>query len=74
MHPIEKYRLEHGITYHNLAKLLGFKSRSTVFQHVSGTRGLTAEAALRYHRILGIPLPELRPDLWPPEEEKREGS
>lgn len=43
---------------------------STVWRHFSGKRKITAEYALRYHKALGIPLSELRPDLWPPEPEK----
>lgn len=39
---------------------------NTVYQHVYGKRRMTADAALRYEEKLGIPRSELRPDLWPP--------
>ena len=37
----------------------------TIYQHTRGWRGVSAEAALRYERLLGIPRAVLRPDLWP---------
>lgn len=40
----------------------------TLRQHLKGTRSISAEQALKYERLLGIPRSELRPDLWPPEE------
>ena len=36
----------------------------SVYSHYSGYRTVTAEAALVYERVLGIPRWELRPDLW----------
>lgn len=39
----------------------------TLRQHIKGTRSISAEQALKYERILGIPRSELRPDLWPPD-------
>lgn len=44
------------------------------YKQYMGQRGLSAKYALVYERLFGIPRSELRPDLWPPEEEKREGS
>ena len=63
---LEKYRKEFGLTFEQMAKDAGFKSRSTVLQHCSGSRKVSAEAALAYSRAFGIELSELRPDLWPP--------
>ena len=40
---------------------------ATVWRHVRKHRAISPEAALRYHRFLGIPLSRLRPDLWPPD-------
>ena len=37
-------------------------------QHYTGRRKVTAEQAMKYERVLGIPRSELRPDLWPPTE------
>lgn len=39
----------------------------TVYKQLKGTRSIGAKTAMRYHKILGIPLYELRPDLWPPQ-------
>lgn len=39
----------------------------TIAQHVRGTRGISAVQAIKYELLLGIPLSELRPDLWPPD-------
>lgn len=38
-------------------------------KHYRGVRNITAEYAIRYEQILGIPRSELRPDLWPPDAE-----
>ena len=42
----------------------------TLWKQLHGLRPVGAKTAMRYHRILHIPLHELRPDLWPPENEK----
>ncbi|WP_442886165.1 helix-turn-helix transcriptional regulator [Desulfovibrio sp. 1188_IL3213] len=63
---LEKYRKKWGLTFEQMAQGAGFKSRSTVLQHCSGVRKVSAEAALAYSRAFGIDLSELRPDLWPP--------
>lgn len=68
MHPIQEYCLEHRLSYAKLAKMLGFKTRASITQHIKGWRRVSPESALKYHRILGIPLEELRPDLWPAKE------
>lgn len=41
---------------------------TTLWQHYTGKRRVTAEQAMKYERILGIPRSELRPDIWPPTE------
>lgn len=63
---LEKYRKDQGLTFEQMAKCAGFRSRSTVLQHCSGIRKVSAEAAIAYERAFGISLTELRPDLWPP--------
>jgi DNA-binding transcriptional regulator YdaS (Cro superfamily) len=63
---IEEYRLERGMTFGEMALAAGFRSRSSVFQHCSGARTISAESAMKYFRAFGIPLSEIRPDLWPP--------
>ena len=69
MHPIQEYCLEHRLSYAKLARMLGFKTRASITQHIKGWRRVSPESALKYHRILGIPLEELRPDLWPAPQE-----
>ena len=64
---IEKFREDSGMTYARMAHLGGFSSRSVVFLHCKGMRSISPESAKKYSKAFGIPLSELRPDLWPPE-------
>lgn len=64
---LERYRIASRLSFAEMARLAGFCSRSCVFQHCNGSRNISAESALRYSRAFGIPLSELRPDLWPPQ-------
>lgn len=50
MTPLEAHKL--GVPYHNIVK------------QYHGIRRVTAECAVRYEAVLGIPRWELRPDLW----------
>lgn len=63
---IEEYRLRRGMTFGEMARAAGFLSRSSVYQHCSGARSISAESAVKYSRAFGIPLSDIRPDLWPP--------
>lgn len=63
---IEEYRLRRGMTFSEMARVAGFLSRSSVYQHCSGARTISAESAMKYFRAFGIPLSEIRPDLWSP--------
>ena len=36
----------------------------TIYRHIKGQREISPECALKYHDTLGIPLSDLRPDLW----------
>ena len=63
---IQQYRTRHGLTYGQMAEMAGFSSRSVVYLHCVNKRVISPESALKYSRALGIPLSELRPDLWPP--------
>ena len=40
---------------------------SNVWRHAHGERKISAEMALRYNDALGIPLSDMRPDLWQPQ-------
>lgn len=67
INPLEQYRMRTRLSFAQMARLAGLSSRSAVFQHCNGTRNISAESALRYSRAFGIPLSDLRPDLWPPD-------
>lgn len=54
-----------GLTLLDICKQTGLPY-PTVYRHAFNQRRISAEVALVYHRALGIPLHELRPDLWPP--------
>lgn len=64
---LERFRRESGLSFAEMARQAGFSSRSAVFQHCNGSRNISAESAVLYSRTFGIPLSELRPDLWTPD-------
>lgn len=66
---LEKYRVSNSLTYRGLAKRCGSRSLNAVFRHCHGQL-ISAESAMVYSKSLGIPLCDLRPDLWPPDEPK----
>ncbi len=66
---LEEYRQANGLTYRTMAERVEGQPFVTVFYHCRGFRQISAESALKYHKALGIPLSDLRPDLWPPEKE-----
>ncbi|WP_160713400.1 helix-turn-helix transcriptional regulator [Halodesulfovibrio sp. MK-HDV] len=60
---IEQLRQEKGLTFAALGRECGL-TKTAVLRHCKGERNIGAEAALRYHVKLGIPLQNLRPDLY----------
>lgn len=70
MNIIDQYRTEHGLSYAKMAAMAGFSARSVVYAHCHNLRVVSAESAVKYNRTFGIPLCQIRPDLWPPENEK----
>ena len=48
---------------------------TTVWRHANKKRKISPEYAIIYNKTLGIPLHEMRPDLWsaPTEEDKTQG-
>ena len=60
-----------GMTIPEIAKESGFPY-TTVWRHAVGQRAISPEAALVYENTLGVPRSKLRPDLWPPDENKLE--
>ncbi|OIO03139.1 MAG: hypothetical protein AUJ49_04890 [Desulfovibrionaceae bacterium CG1_02_65_16] len=65
MNALERFRTDHGLTFEALGKKAGVKQRGTVFRHCQAGK-IPGDAALLYHAKLGIPLEDLRPDLWTP--------
>jgi transcriptional regulator with XRE-family HTH domain len=61
---LETYRVENGLTYEDMAKASGYSNKSVPQRHAKGTMPISGEAAIRYNLAFGIPLPELRPDLY----------
>lgn len=62
MNALNKFRLAKKMSYQNLATLVPYGT-TAVWNHCKSLK-IPAEAAVHYARILGIPLHELRPDLW----------
>ena len=60
---LEQYRVENDLTYGAMASQAQ-TAKGALYQHCQGKRTISAESAVRYHDTLGIPLSELRPDLW----------
>ena len=60
---LEAFRQSNGLTYASLAQLAGL-AQSLVYYHCSGKRRISAEMAVHYEKLLGIPRENLRPDLW----------
>lgn len=61
MNTIERFRRDRGLTFEGLGKCVGL-NRAQVWKHCKAST-VPAEAAIRYHITLGIPLSDLRPDL-----------
>ena len=59
---IENFRLASGLSFQEIA------------DRCRGSRLISAESAVKYSHGLGIPLSELRPDLWPPPTSHTDGS
>ena len=56
---------EYGLTCNEASKC--GVNYQTLYKQLKGLRPVGAKTAMRYHTILGIPLYELRPDIWPPQ-------
>jgi DNA-binding transcriptional regulator YdaS (Cro superfamily) len=64
--PIDRALTEHGLGNREVATALGISTEAVRRWRV-GSNGLRAEPAMEIHRKFGIPLHQLRPDLWPPD-------
>lgn len=69
---LKAYIIKNNLTLQEVADRTGLKTPSTVCQHLKGDRKISAQSALAYHKGLGIPLSDLRPDLWPEPATKEE--
>lgn len=49
-------------------------SYQTLYKHYTGQRKITAESAILYETLFGIPRNVLRPDLWSSEEEDEDNA
>lgn len=56
---------EYGLTCNEASKC--GVNYQTLYKQLKGLRPVGAKTAMRYHTMLGIPLYELRPDIWPPQ-------
>ena len=53
----------HGLTLADAVRL-GVPYHA-LYKQLRGERSVGVVCAMRYHKVLGIPLCELRPDIWP---------
>jgi transcriptional regulator with XRE-family HTH domain len=60
---LEQFRRDEGLNFAEIGRRVGL-SRATVLMHCKGERPIGGEAAIRYSSRLGIPLADLRPDLF----------
>ena len=63
MNALRRYFKESGKTILQVSRETGIP-RPTIYTHLDGSREMSIDAAKRYHRLLGIPLSDLRPDVW----------
>ncbi len=60
MSTLKKYIKDQGLSQQELANLVGL-NQATVSKHLRG-KGMRLETALKYNRILGVPLESLLSD------------
>ena len=65
MNQLPHLRTDKGLSCAALGEMVDY-DRSAVWKHCHATV-IPAEAAIRYSRVLGVPLEDLRPDLFPAE-------
>jgi len=56
----------HGLGQAEFARSLGV-TQGLVSQWVNQTTRITAERAVQIHQVHGVPLSDIRPDLWSPD-------
>lgn len=65
MNALEKFRVEKGLTYEQMANLSGV-TKASVWKHCRGVAEPDVESVARYMQRLGLTFSLIRPDLWPP--------
>lgn len=58
------FKEKSGLTFREMAKSAGFSSQGTTYKHCNSEKPIPTDAVIKYSRAFGIPLSELRPDLW----------
>lgn len=71
---LERSRQEKGMSFRALMSVTGITSTGLLHRYCRGEQQIGAEHAVCLHKTLGIPLSDLRPDLWPPEKEGSNGA
>ena len=57
-----------GFQVKDVTEATGFTAM-TVYRHIKGQRKICPGCAIKYHDALGIPLEQIRPDIWRPTNE-----
>jgi len=70
---LERYRREKGMSFRALMSVTGITSTGLLHRYCRGEQQIGAEHAVCLHKTLGIPLSDLRPDLWHPEPDGPQG-
>ena len=68
---LERYRQDNRLSFRALMSVTGIGSTGLLYRYCRGEQQIGAEHAVCLHKTLGIPLSDLRPDLWPPEVEQK---
>ncbi|HMT13113.1 MAG TPA: helix-turn-helix transcriptional regulator [Aestuariivirga sp.] len=63
MNALGTYRLERGLSQMDVARVLK-TSKATISRYESGIRRIPVHVAKLIHAEFGIPLNEIRPDIW----------
>lgn len=63
MNALGTYRFERRLSQMDVARVLK-TSKATISRYESGIRRIPVDVAKRIHAEFGIPLNEIRPDIW----------
>lgn len=71
MNALEKYRQDHDLSCVEMAAIVGCR-HSTISRHCNDKRPISGDFVLLYHAKFGIPLHELRPDIFEKDDQQNE--